>query len=380
MRVLILCTGNSCRSQMAHGFLQSISSKIEVHSAGTKPAAQVNPLAVEVMMEAGVDISSHTPKDVSNYLHQEWDYVITVCGGANESCPAFTGKVKHRLHIGFEDPSEATGTPEFIKGEFRRIRNQIKTGFQKFYYTNIEKLTVLYFGSFNPFHIGHASVAKFVAQQPWVEKLCFVLSPKNPIKESNTLQDANLRWADLQRVVKKLNAEWEDAELNAEQQVPETQEISDLNPAGVTPKAEGSSTVSATNCEEKTAGTTTSGKEISRATTHREEKFSASDVEFHLEPPLYTYNTLEKLSNDFPDRHFALLMGGDNINILHKWYRGEELMQKYPILVYPREGVDTEAICNERGAIFINAPQVNVSSTQIRTMEQNGGDASHLRY
>ncbi|MBR4883514.1 MAG: hypothetical protein IKU18_06500, partial [Bacteroidales bacterium] len=323
-------------------------------------AAQVNPLAVEVMMEAGIDISSHTPKNVSNYLHQEWDYVITVCGGANESCPAFTGKVKHRLHIGFEDPSEATGTPEFIKGEFRRIRNQIKTGFQKFYYTNIEKLTVLYFGSFNPFHIGHASVAKFVAQQPWVEKLCFVLSPKNPIKESNTLQDANLRWADLQRVVKKLNAEWEDAELNAEQQVPETQEISDLNPVGVTPKAEGSSPV----------GTT----------THREEKFSASDVEFHLEPPLYTYNTLEKLSNDFPDRHFALLMGGDNINILHKWYRGEELMQKYPILVYPREGVDTEAICNERGAIFINAPQVNVSSTQIRTIEQNGGDASHLRY
>ena len=345
---------------MAHGFLQSISNKIEVHSAGTKPAAQVNPLAVEVMMEAGIDISSHTPKNVSNYLHQEWDYVITVCGGANESCPAFTGKVKHRLHIGFEDPSEATGTLEFIKGEFRRIRNQIKTGFQKFYYTNLEKLTVLYFGSFNPFHIGHASVAKFVAQQPWVEKLCFVLSPKNPIKESNTLQDANLRWADLQRVVKKLNAEWEDAELNAEQQVPETQEISGLNPVGVTPKAESSSPVG--------------------ATTHREEKFSASDVEFHLEPPLYTYNTLEKLSNDFPDRHFALLMGGDNINILHKWYRGEELMQKYPILVYPREGVDTEAICNERGAIFINAPQVNVSSTQIRTMEQNGGDASHLRY
>ena len=345
MRVLILCTGNSCRSQMAHGFLQSISSKIEVHSAGTKPAAQVNPLAVEVMMEAGIDISSHTPKNVSNYLHQEWDYVITVCGGANESCPAFTGKVKHRLHIGFEDPSEATGTPEFIKGEFRRIRNQIKTGFQKFYYTNIEKLTVLYFGSFNPFHIGHASVAKFVAQQPWVEKLCFVLSPKNPIKESNTLQDANLRWADLQRVVRKLNDEWENGVQGF---IPWRDTAESSSPVGTT--------------------------------THREEKFSASDVEFHLEPPLYTYNTLEKLSNDFPDKHFALLMGGDNINILHRWYRGEELLQKYPILVYPREGVDTEAICKERGAIFINAPQVNVSSTQIRTMEQNGEDASHLRY
>ena len=87
---------------MAHGFLQSFSSSIEVHSAGTRPAAQVNPLAVETMLEAGIDISSHTPKDVSIYLQQEWDYVITVCGGANESCPAFTGKVKHRLHIGFD--------------------------------------------------------------------------------------------------------------------------------------------------------------------------------------------------------------------------------------------------------------------------------------
>ena len=320
---------------MAHGFLQSISSKIEVHSAGTRPTAQVNPLAVEVMKEAGIDISTHTPKNVSNYLNQEWDYVITVCDGANKSCPVFTGKVKHRLHIGFEDPSEATGTPEFIKGEFRRIRNEIKTGFQQFFYTHIEKVTVLYFGSFNPFHIGHASVAKFVAGLPWVKELCFVLSPKNPIKESNTLQDANLRWADLQRVVKKLNAELKNG-------------------------GHGSSPVGTTTC--------------------REEKFTASDVEFHLEPPLYTYNTLERLSNDFPDKHFALLMGGDNINILHRWYRGDELMKKYPILVYPREGVDTEALCKERGAIFINAPQVNVSSTQIRTMEAAGEDASKLRY
>ena len=322
MRILILCTGNSCRSQMAHGFLQSFSSNIEVHSAGTRPAAQVNPLAVETMLETGIDISSHTPKDVSIYLQQEWDYVITVCGGANESCPAFTGKVKHRLHMGFEDPSEATGTPEFIKSEFRRIRNQIRTGFRLFFHTNIEKLTVLYFGSFNPFHIGHASVAKFVAAQPWVEQLCFVLSPKNPLKESNTLQDANLRWEDLLRVVRKLNGE----------------------------------------------------------TTCREEKFSASDIEFHLEPPLYTYNTLEKLSALHPRRHFALLMGGDNINILHKWYRGEEILNRYPIIVYPREGVDTETICNEKGAIYIDAPMVNISSTQIRTMMAAGEDVSELRY
>ena len=349
MRILILCTGNSCRSQMAHGLLQFISSNIEVHSAGTRPAAQVNPLAVEAMMEAGIDISSHTPKNVTEYLGQQWDYVITVCGGANRSCPTFTGKVKHRIHIGFEDPSEAIGTPEFIKGEFRRIRNQIKTEFQKFYYTNIEKLTVLYFGSFNPFHIGHAAVAKFVAQLPWVEELCFVLSPKNPIKESNTLQDANLRWEDLQRVVKKLQEECNARRNGVQGSVPWRDTSS-----------EGADSVCPTGC--------------------REANFTASDIEFHLEPPLYTYNTLENLSKQYPDKHFALLMGGDNINILHKWYRGEEILQKYPILVYPREGVDTEALCAEKGAIFIDAPQVDVSSTQIRNMQASGEDVSHLRY
>ena len=121
MKILILCTGNSCRSQMAHGFLQSFDASLEVYSGGTEPAAQVNPKAVEVMKEAGIDISSHTPVSVRTYLDQAWDYVITVCGGANESCPAFTGKVGKRLHIGFDDPSHATGTPEFIEAEFRRV-------------------------------------------------------------------------------------------------------------------------------------------------------------------------------------------------------------------------------------------------------------------
>ena len=101
-----ICTGNSCRSQMAHGFLQSFDASLEVYSGGTEPAAQVNPKAVEVMKEAGIDISSHTPVSVRTYLDQAWDYVITVCGGANESCPAFTGKVGKRLHIGFDDPQE----------------------------------------------------------------------------------------------------------------------------------------------------------------------------------------------------------------------------------------------------------------------------------
>lgn len=133
MRVLILCTGNSCRSQMAHGFLQSLDYSLEVHSAGTKPAEQVNPLAIKVMNEAGVDISTHTPKSVENYLNDEWDYVITVCGGANETCPMFIGKVRNRLHIGFDDPSEAKGTDGFVLSEFRRVREEIKQWFMAFY-------------------------------------------------------------------------------------------------------------------------------------------------------------------------------------------------------------------------------------------------------
>ena len=136
MKILILCTGNSCRSQMAHGFLQSFDSHLKVFSAGTEPAPRVNAQAVEVMAEAGRDISNHTPHNVAEYLGEEWDYVITVCGGANESCPMFTGKVKHRLHIGFDDPSHATGTPEFIAGEFRRVRDEIKTRFYDFYTTH----------------------------------------------------------------------------------------------------------------------------------------------------------------------------------------------------------------------------------------------------
>lgn len=133
MKVLILCTGNSCRSQMAHGFLQSFDKNLQVFSAGTEPAKQINAKAVQVMREIGIDISTHTPKHVEQYINETWDYVITVCGGANETCPAFFGTVKNRIHIGFEDPSEAVGTDEFIMSEFRRVRDEIKTEFQKFY-------------------------------------------------------------------------------------------------------------------------------------------------------------------------------------------------------------------------------------------------------
>jgi len=118
---------------MADGFLQSFDSKLSVYSAGTKASGKLNPKAVEVMKDAGIDISHHTSDSVDKYLNDEWDYVITVCGGAKETCPMFSGKVKHQLHIGFDDPSDAEGTPEFIQSEFIRVRDQIKEAFYNFY-------------------------------------------------------------------------------------------------------------------------------------------------------------------------------------------------------------------------------------------------------
>ena len=139
MKILILCTGNSCRSQIVQGFLQSFDSDLTVCSAGTEPSEKVNDKAVAVMNEVGIDISSAYPKSVNQYLDEEWDYVITVCGGANENCPMFTGHVKHRLHIGFDDPAAITGDEEFVMNEFRRIRNEIKNGFYAFYITEIKQ-------------------------------------------------------------------------------------------------------------------------------------------------------------------------------------------------------------------------------------------------
>ena len=138
MRVLILCTGNSCRSQMAHGFLQSFDTRMEVHSAGTFPGTEVNRKAIEVMTESGIDISRNKPKSVDQYLNDSWDYVITVCDDANETCPVFPGKVNHRLHMGFEDPSKEVGSPEFIMNSFRTVRDQIKTNFYNLYTNQIK--------------------------------------------------------------------------------------------------------------------------------------------------------------------------------------------------------------------------------------------------
>lgn len=133
MKILVLCTGNSCRSQMAEAFLKSFDSNLEVYSAGTAPASNVHHRAVQVMKEVGIDISANKTKTVQRFLSESFDYVITVCDNAKETCPFFTGEVRHRLHMGFEDPAEATGGDEQILGVFRKVRDQIKTEFEKFY-------------------------------------------------------------------------------------------------------------------------------------------------------------------------------------------------------------------------------------------------------
>lgn len=129
---------------MAHGILESLDHELRVFSAGTKPAGNVNPRAVEVMSELGIDISNHTPHAVEEYLNEPWDYIITVCGGANKSCPAFHGTVGKHLHIGFDDPSDAIGSEEFVLEEFRRVRDEIKKEFTKFYIVDVKGLHLPY--------------------------------------------------------------------------------------------------------------------------------------------------------------------------------------------------------------------------------------------
>ena len=122
---------------MAEGFLRSLDKNLEVHSAGTDPSRHVHTKAVEVMREIGIDLSSATPKSVDQYLNSSFDYVITVCDHARETCPVFTGKVKRRLHIGFDDPAKATGTEENILNVFRRVRDEIRQQSSQFYQDNV---------------------------------------------------------------------------------------------------------------------------------------------------------------------------------------------------------------------------------------------------
>jgi arsenate reductase (thioredoxin) len=125
-KVLVLCTGNSCRSQLAEGYLRHFAGdQAEIYSAGIETHG-VNPKAIQVMAEDHIDISGHTSNNVDEYAGIDFDAVITVCDNANEACPFFPGNVQ-RFHYNFPDPAKATGTPEEIINEFRRVRDMIKT-------------------------------------------------------------------------------------------------------------------------------------------------------------------------------------------------------------------------------------------------------------
>ncbi|MCQ2148495.1 MAG: arsenate reductase ArsC [Bacteroidales bacterium] len=125
MRILVLCTGNRCRSQMTEGWLRRFAPDWTVASAGINPAQEVHPLAKIVMEEVGIDINNALPKSVFQFTEDPWDYVITVCGNAEKTCPVFAGEVGKRLHIGFDDPDAFVGSDEEVLKEFRRVRDEI---------------------------------------------------------------------------------------------------------------------------------------------------------------------------------------------------------------------------------------------------------------
>ena len=122
--ILFLCTGNSCRSQMAEGFAHEMG--LDAYSAGTRPETRVNPFAVKVMAEIGIDIAQHTPEPISKYLDEKFDIVVTLCDNARETCPVFTGVSKHQIYHGFIDPADAAGSDGEITEVYRQVRDEIR--------------------------------------------------------------------------------------------------------------------------------------------------------------------------------------------------------------------------------------------------------------
>lgn len=135
-KILVLCTGNSCRSQMAEGYLRHFAQgKAEIYSAGVETHG-VNPKAIEIMKEDGIDISNHTSNHMDEYQNMDFDFVITVCGNAKEQCPLFPSKAQ-KFHHNFPDPSKISGTEEDIRTEFRKTREMIKDYCSDFIHQNL---------------------------------------------------------------------------------------------------------------------------------------------------------------------------------------------------------------------------------------------------
>ncbi|MCI1780187.1 MAG: nicotinate (nicotinamide) nucleotide adenylyltransferase [Bacteroidales bacterium] len=168
----------------------------------------------------------------------------------------------------------------------------------------------LYFGSFNPLHRGHIKIALYAVKYCGLDRVLFVVSPHSPFKDKKDLSDAGDRLSAVREAVGKTG----------------------------------------------------------------EEHLGVSDIEFHLDEPLYTYNTLLKFKELYPDGDFSILMGADNLAILEKWHKGKEIIKEYRIIVYPRKGYDAEALCRKYGATYLPAPLLNISSTMIREGISEGRD------
>lgn len=186
----------------------------------------------------------------------------------------------------------------------------------------------LYFGSFNPLHIGHAAIAMHVLNSPDTDEFRFILSPHNPLKDPDTLRDAQERWEKLERTVQRMNS-----------------------PAG---QDELAAIIAAYTGTARTPSLPP-GK-----------KFTASDVEFHLPEPLYTYNTLTYLQQKEPDTRFILIIGADNLAIIEKWHQWKKILSQFEVWVYPRTGYDTPSLYKKYGTHYLDAPLIDISSTQIR--------------
>lgn len=217
----------------------------------------------------------------------------------------------------------------------------------------------LYFGSFNPLHIGHAAIARYVLQNCNAESLRLVLTPVNPFKVNDpALTDVNARLAALQRSVDRFNREYADSCKDNYCKENNSKENNSKE----------------NNCKEKESNN------MDTAANCRDKKLEISTVEFDLPQPNYTYNTLEHLKRLEPGNTFIIIMGADNLAAIEKWYRGLEILQQYEVWVYPREGFDTRALCQKYGATYLDAPLMNVSSTMIREGLAQGHDMSQLMY
>ncbi len=199
----------------------------------------------------------------------------------------------------------------------------------------------LYFGSFNPLHYGHLAIAEYVMQHCGIDRFVMVLSPHNPFKRVEDLEEPAKRYAALQEQIGRFNrALMHEAKVGAEE-----------TPAGIQSGTPGGES----GCAHRPAGNT------------KCRKIELSDIEFRLSEPLYTINTLHEFQKTEPDTEFLLVVGADSFLSLPRWYHGEQILKEFRVIVYPRKGVEIENMAEKYGAIYLkDAPLNDISSTEIR--------------